>query len=969
MGKHRELQERIRFGLSQLSARNAHHEFEHICRHVARQRICSNILPATGPVSSGGDQGRDFETFRTYLAGNVRGASTFAAAASDKALAFACTLQATQLRKKFRGDVTAIAKGPPVDAIHVFCTADVPVATRHDLQEWAQETFKLALEIYDGAAISEMLADQDLFWVANEYLSIPADAFPRGEDEGDSYASTRKRWSEAGNRQLTWAGYQEAKQAVRTLIDHADRRADIALWLESLAAFRDGVDPRLADQARYETAVMSLRIKGTMAGTEADAATYAEHTLASSSPEALLDLATLLMYGVGSLRDNASAFTAESLVTLLDRLRRRLDELIANTRDPHVQCALHDADAFAKMIPAPDATVAPDPAPAIQAWSRLLDIVPKAPLFPLEEFSQRLAAFVPFLVDAPGYENLTDRTDRLLAQRTGRFAAARNCANRARELSRAGRPLLAIRELNRAKVDWFAAETLPLALGSMLLASRHYLNLDLIYAAKYYAMAAAYLALGSSDPRVKNLVVPALALAADCDYKAGSWLQAAQLLRLVQVAHDSFSTEDFADDDEDFQRVLLYGGYIYAMGLRQPEPVRSQVEKVTADWPILDSLKEARQVAETAFFAAATEPRKAFFGVPFSDCRNQRGFAWSALGLLWRVRWKNDLVTSLAAEQFIAVAQIVIADLARTDAYIVPAEVEVEFTVDPARQHVHVERMPDNDKSAWEIAVPGEEAPLRDRHMQDVAAVIMLLEENSLRPDEWPIAKRLVESGLFEHTMVGHLYTTVCKEVTAPTEPPSIEDTDTALAVLPTRTETNVALEWNRELVEEYDPREIQKMLERRYRVGFEASRLTMPRLLDHPEGLSALDSLRAEGWLDWQILVAVGSLSATWRLEAEGMRADSADAREWSRRYAAKREEENWLPPPLSVFTHEALNRQLHVNLTSTIRNMKLELRQRTPVFSALKEFVRVKLRYFQDDIEHANILTPSSYGAGHDG
>ncbi len=65
-----QIKAQIRFGLSQLAETNSHHEFEHLCRHLARARICSNIIPATGPVSSGGDQGRDFETFKTYIPQN-----------------------------------------------------------------------------------------------------------------------------------------------------------------------------------------------------------------------------------------------------------------------------------------------------------------------------------------------------------------------------------------------------------------------------------------------------------------------------------------------------------------------------------------------------------------------------------------------------------------------------------------------------------------------------------------------------------------------------------------------------------------------------------------------------------------------------------------------------------------------------------------------------------------------------------
>ena len=47
---------------------NKHHEFEHLARWFVRIRICDNVMLATLPVGAGGDQGRDFETYRTYLA-------------------------------------------------------------------------------------------------------------------------------------------------------------------------------------------------------------------------------------------------------------------------------------------------------------------------------------------------------------------------------------------------------------------------------------------------------------------------------------------------------------------------------------------------------------------------------------------------------------------------------------------------------------------------------------------------------------------------------------------------------------------------------------------------------------------------------------------------------------------------------------------------------------------------------------
>jgi hypothetical protein len=116
-----ELSTIIRFHLSELSAKNAHHDFEHLARHVARARIASNILPATGPVSSGGDRGRDFETFGTRHASPGPPGNSFAARSTgERKLIFACSLQKT-IETKIRTDVRALLdqEGPTLSLLHL----------------------------------------------------------------------------------------------------------------------------------------------------------------------------------------------------------------------------------------------------------------------------------------------------------------------------------------------------------------------------------------------------------------------------------------------------------------------------------------------------------------------------------------------------------------------------------------------------------------------------------------------------------------------------------------------------------------------------------------------------------------------------------------------------------------------------------------------------------------------------------
>jgi hypothetical protein len=208
----------IRFGLQQLSARNAHHEFEHLSRRYARARICSNILPATGPVSAGGDQARDFETFRSYLAGSPIAHSSFIGRIAEGPVAFACTLEHEKtVASKIKKDVSIImGSGSRVGGVHYFCSADLSISKRHKLQKWARDDKSIDLEIHDGQAIAENLAEPDTFWIATEYLHIPSDIFPRNSVLVDNaYEEARDKWQQTAADPDSYSDFNEIKQLLR----------------------------------------------------------------------------------------------------------------------------------------------------------------------------------------------------------------------------------------------------------------------------------------------------------------------------------------------------------------------------------------------------------------------------------------------------------------------------------------------------------------------------------------------------------------------------------------------------------------------------------------------------------------------------------------------------------------------------------------------------------------------------------
>jgi hypothetical protein len=78
-----QLATQIRFHLESLGESNAHHPFEQLCLGLTRRRIVSNVMPATGPVAAGGDDGRDGESYWSVVASELPDTSLFTALATD----------------------------------------------------------------------------------------------------------------------------------------------------------------------------------------------------------------------------------------------------------------------------------------------------------------------------------------------------------------------------------------------------------------------------------------------------------------------------------------------------------------------------------------------------------------------------------------------------------------------------------------------------------------------------------------------------------------------------------------------------------------------------------------------------------------------------------------------------------------------------------------------------------------------
>ncbi len=475
----------IRFGLGQIAAHNEQHDFEHLCRHLARSRICSNILPATGPVSAGGDQGRDFETFRTYLNSSSISASSFVGLASGEPIAFACTTtEINNLSQKIKSDIaTIMGSGETVTDVHYFCTADLPVGRRHELQQWARKEQNVHLEIYDGQAISELLSDRDTFWIAVNYLHIPAELYPPDPtDDAGWYHKSLELWKNPDHAPDNYADFIQIKSALRHSTVTDSVRVDLPFWTNLMISL--GVNTPLLSLKRktiYETTVAYLKGYGSLLGHEQEIRMYFSDIPSLSELSEIEDANVLITFCIGADRQNVVQFKEGELSSWVKQVVNKIESELKVTNNPDRRCAFLRLRADRYLIPGPRNENVPDISKAMDCWLELASIVDQTRLFSLDNFSDELTQLTSLPLDInkhKDYRRLTQQVDEALEKRFGAFTAADKCRDRAIALFEKGQYLSALNEIHNAKVKWFASETLEGSVLATRLVARCYQELE-----------------------------------------------------------------------------------------------------------------------------------------------------------------------------------------------------------------------------------------------------------------------------------------------------------------------------------------------------------------------------------------------------------------------------------------------------------------------------------------------------------
>lgn len=968
----------IAFALQQLSVRNKHHEFEQICFRCAKARISSNIRVATGPVSAGGDQGRDGETFATDLPiESELGASTrFVENASLEPWVMACTLQKNGLRAKVLDDLEAITAdiAQPVARVLYFSVHDISAGHRHELERAARDDRGVELQLFTSADVKVWLAETDLLWVAQRMLDLPDALVPEvpANPPPNWYEQARRDYRDA-NEHLNVGDFARVTQALRYATHH--RKHDLSAWMRVMSQFGDDPNAQPSDlgvRADYELSVASIRGLDDVDGVRERLDRVLDYAVASESVSALERATILTSYWTTAASLNLPQYDFAESARMLLLLREHGERLLAETGHdrPQRRGNLLGVLSYLCLQIAPAAYVGleseevetrdgvppfVDASAGLAYLSDLINVLAQAPVIPIGHTYEVFNLCSARLNGKPGFEEVRAGLDAAMSIREGESAVAARCRDRGLLLFNQERYVEALTEFHDAKRLWLNGDSIEGALLAMQMIARCYGLLGLHLAAKQYWTAAA--SLSDIEWAQGRHVARAFEQLAIGSYQMGMWLDSAALTHAALLANHALVANTNGVSPEALPSLEAHAIYVTHAASRYWPHVSDALEAAfggtawATDLPDVAETVGAKITWSEAEFSRLVADQ--LHVLPFADAGPTRTYQFGILGGTWRIRCRNTKADVLAAERLGAALQVALSDLARRLPYILCGDTTVTVSTDPPAG-IKRQLTRDDDRGTLEVIAHVDAFTGRDSYdetalLSIVTQLVLLLTAEHQRTTLARITGRgdallhkVFIAGPYDEIaslLPDHHYN-ACAEL-EPVRPSgtAIPESDPQLGPL-----TGPGPDYNAD--------DAIERIANSYKNLADHLRATLPVLRESPAFQDLVRRLQKEGWLDWQILQGTANAALTHRAAlTTGMSRETASARQQAALGAEKR---GASPLPTTVFTESALRSGLDAAVLTVAINW-WNLRPTNPINpSWIRDLLRRRFQFDVDDTPH---------------
>ncbi len=621
----------------------------------------------------------------------------------------------------------------------------------------------------------------------------------------------------------------------------------------------------------------------------------------------------------------------------------------------------------------------------IEPLYQILEFLEKADFYNVSKLSWRLDDSVELMIETGAEDNieiidaLSDYGENLgpfVEKRDGSFKSAKVELNKGVKYLNSDVPRLSLKALesfHKAKSKFKNEENFEGYVLALINIAQLYSGIGMNMAAKYYAMGAAWVCIHKDDRKLLKRIADAFGIIFYADFKQGAWMNAMVSSKDYLSARNEFKGTPLDPEKEEMPfKIMADLALVFHLSPRLVPALQVMVNyeidslgELGNDFirPALLKFGETHPTYQTLIPALERQHTD----LPLNDLGPIRWVRFNALGIEWKISFPNTYEFTPQAEEFCAIAQITIAEIAlsKYDFHLIKGNVNIEL--EASEDFKAPEQLPSNDTIIWKAWIryldsqDGQEIVLNVASC--VTAVRVVLSRLSLLPfDDYDVLFETLfkESDLADKTKIEGLYQRMYRYVfkqpsfdrlhRASFNPlPPFNDID-----LP---KTNKVMEWENSLSEKYDKKTSLKHIEGRFTKMKNIGHITISELVKNKKFIKVLHSLRDEGWQDWQIFLGITNFIITDKLKRklEGVSFENQDesdeaVRNIQNQLVKMDESEMMVKYPVEAFTSQMFRFQLNHNLILMLDSFGLANPAKYPNFKAVKEFLDIRFNVAND-------------------
>lgn len=762
------------------------------------------------------------------------------------------------------------------------------------------------------------------------------------------------------------------------------------LWLKLLLLYSNHPDilRKLKKEAIYEIIWLTLRPsvdeapKNSLKGVEEIVHDY------FSDLDAFVDL--------GSLEDALNLLTVIATTQKLNLIDIEEDQVFkwfgifdslvdvqkASAVDRNIYCCLLELQGFSFLNKNSIGIGSENKAMALSCFNEIISESSNAPQYAISQLGKRIDAIVDlairFGLDDEFFEleKYSEEILPLVQKREGDFSAAKRYTDKGwKHLhSKSSKGILkALDFFHKAKDLYQNEATYEGFILAVMGISQLYAAIGMNLAAKYYSLSAIWFCFQKEDSQLYKRISDSYALLLHSDFKQGSWISYLQAFENYVAARNEFDTSDFdPETDELLRKTLVECSFI--LGLT---PIISNqlsgfidYEKVRMGQLYNDFLKESVefiQKEQNSIGLNKLVARK-LENPPVNDIGSKRTIRWMAFGSHWNVEFENDFISNSIGEEFAALIQIIQSEIALS---------EIDFHLTKGRINIKIElveipkgpeQLPSNSEYLWKVFLPvlkSKEPKEKNLHYAAITVSFqMIFDELSLLPhdDFQDKFHSLFKAGLGNKALTINAYQRAYRDLISEDKFKESMRNKFASELLNIEQHESETLSAKKNDSPYYKHDDSINNIKGRYQNCIGVIHLTLERLKQSQVFNRELSRLKGEGWLDWQIILAlynnIVDLKAKNLLAQNGKK--YATEEEWLEDFQKtfheirfKDESETYFEIPISELIGQNLEIQLNQISAHVLKSFGLENKSRFPIFEALRSFLNERFRFQKDEVE----------------